>query len=95
MGKKRGRLGRDIRSGKVRLIGGADLMTYAQAAKFLGIAEVTLHSWVERGTEDVPLIRLGRLVRFRRASLERWLESRERGSSHFLPQTSVTELEAR
>src|ERR1700723_850788 len=57
---------------------GNDLLNYAGGAQFLGIAEKTLQGWVERGTQDVPYIRLGRLIRFRPASLSRWLESRER-----------------
>jgi len=72
----------------------SDLMNYAQAAAYLGIAEATLQSWVERSTHAVPHIRLGRLVRFRPASLSRWLESRERGGNMFAV-APATQLEAR
>ena len=43
------------------------------AAAFIGCTPSTLRSWVAE--KRVPFIRLGRLVRFRRADLEDFLES--------------------
>ena len=55
-----------------------DVMNYAQAAAFLGIAQKTLELWVNSGEYGIPVIKLGnRYVRFRRDSLYRWLQSRE------------------
>ena len=64
--------------------GGSDLLNYAHAAEFLGVAEKTLQGWVERGIYAVPHVRLGRLIRFRPASLLRWLESRELNAGQFV-----------
>lgn len=50
------------------------LITYDEAAKRLGLALGTLYALVHAGR--IPHVRLGkRLVRFRPAELERWLES--------------------
>ncbi len=49
------------------------LMTYPQAAEFLGLKIDTLYSMVSR--REVPHVRIGRrLVRFDRTELHRWLE---------------------
>ena len=50
------------------------LITYDEAAKRLGLTLGTLYALVHTGR--IPHVRLGkRLVRFRPAELERWLES--------------------
>lgn len=52
-----------------------DLLDYEQAAAFLGVRRGTLYSWVS--TKRIPHLRLsGRLVRFDRAELQRWLDQR-------------------
>ena len=57
------------------------LLNYERAARLLGVSRGTLENWVSSGLYGVPFIKVGRLVRFRRDSLERWLESRERGGT--------------
>ena len=47
------------------------LLDSAQAADFLGIAESTIRKWVS--SRYVPYIKMGRLVKFNRNSLEKWL----------------------
>lgn len=48
-------------------------LTYAQAADFLSIPLGTLYSWVHQ--QRIPHIRIsGRLVRFEKAELERWID---------------------
>jgi len=89
-GKKHGKLGRDVKRGnKTQQRYSADLWTYAQAARYLGIAEATLQAWVECGTHAVPVVHLGRLVRFRQASLDRWLLSVECNTSRLVPATAA------
>jgi excisionase family DNA binding protein len=62
----------------------SELLNYQEAARFLGISQGTLENWVSTGLYGVPHIKLGRLIRFRPASLSRWLELREHSSGEFL-----------
>lgn len=43
-----------------------------QACKYLGIANSTLDSWIKKG---LPVIRVGKTVRFDRAELNHWLQN--------------------
>ncbi len=52
------------------------LITRREAAAIIGVAEQTLALWQSTGRYSLPCIKVGRLVRYRRADLERWLESR-------------------
>ncbi len=52
-----------------------ELLSYADAARFLGMAKGTLYSLVH--DKRIPHVRLGaRLVRFSRAALGAWLEEK-------------------
>jgi len=51
------------------------LMTLNEIADLLGIPVATLYRWRHRG-EGPPGYRIGRQVRFRRAAVEAWIESR-------------------
>lgn len=53
------------------------LLDVEDAARYLGVARKTLYKWVEGG--QVPFIRIGRLVRFRRVDLEAWVDGQARG----------------
>jgi|SRR5215469_8781894 len=55
-----------------------NLLNYAEAADFLGVARATLEVWVSTGRYSVPHLKVGRLVKFRRTALAQWLKSRER-----------------
>ncbi|MGA2977891.1 MAG: helix-turn-helix domain-containing protein [Spirochaetia bacterium] len=50
----------------------------AEAAKILGIGTSTVYRMVEN--RQLPCIRLGSAIRFRRATLESFIESQEAGS---------------
>ena len=54
-------------------------LDYDHAAAYLGIRVATLRHWVSSGLFGVPFVKVGRRVRFRRARLDDWLLSRERG----------------
>ena len=54
----------------------SDLLTREQAAEFLGVAPNTLAIWACEGRYDLPMVKVGRLVRYRRSDLVAWLESR-------------------
>jgi excisionase family DNA binding protein len=53
------------------------LMTSTEVAKLLGVSKW----WVEERARhnEIPHIRLGRNVRYRRDSIERWISDEERG----------------
>ncbi len=55
----------------------AALLNETQAAQLLGITIRALQGWRLRG--DGPLyVKLGRLVRYRRSEIERWLDAHSR-----------------
>lgn len=49
-------------------------MDTEQAAKYLRLSPLTLRAWVAQ--RKIPHVRVGRLVRFRRRDLDRWLDER-------------------
>jgi len=51
------------------------LMTVRDAAKALAICEKTLWALTERG--EIPVVRIGRSVRYDPQDLSRWIESRK------------------
>ncbi len=55
------------------------LLEAEEVAEYLGMRTDWVYREVRAGR--LPHIRLGRAVRFRRESLDAWLESRERGAS--------------
>jgi len=55
------------------------LLEAEEVADYLGMRTDWVYREVRAGR--LPHIRLGRAVRFRRESIEAWLESRERGTS--------------
>jgi excisionase family DNA binding protein len=52
------------------------LLTREQAAAYLGVAPQTLSAWAAHKRYDLPLVKLGRLVRYRQRDLDEWLEKR-------------------
>jgi excisionase family DNA binding protein len=59
------------------------------AARVLGVQPGTLEVWRSSGRYDLPFIKVGRCVRYRRADLDHWLASRTR------VQTATPQLEGR
>jgi len=57
-----------------------ELLDERQAAEVLQVAPGTLSVWRSRGRYNIPFIKVGHLVRYRRADLETWLESRTRAN---------------
>jgi excisionase family DNA binding protein len=53
-----------------------DLLSDKDAAQYLGLAEGTLAVWRCNGRYQIPFIKIGTKVRYRRAQLDAWLESR-------------------
>ncbi len=51
-----------------------------EAAAYIGIKPQTLSNWRSTGRYNVPFVRAGRLIRYDRRALDRWLASRAGGS---------------
>jgi len=47
-------------------------MTISEASIYLGVEKDTLYCWVSR--RKVPYVKVGRLTKFRRSDLDRWLD---------------------
>jgi hypothetical protein len=54
----------------------SDLLSRPQAAEYLGVRPQTLAAWQCTGRYNLPLIHVGRLVKYRQSDLERWLLER-------------------
>ncbi len=50
----------------------ADLLTEKEAAQILGVQPQSLAVWRLR-REKLPFLKIGRLVRYRREDIERWI----------------------
>jgi len=57
------------------------LLDTKQAAERLGISRNTLYEWVVQ--KRIPYIKVGRLVKFKKEDLEKWLEKRFQGEEDF------------
>lgn len=55
------------------------LFSPAEAAAYLGVTENTLNVWRCVGRYNLPYIKVGRLVKYRKSALDAFLESRTRG----------------
>jgi excisionase family DNA binding protein len=58
----------------------SDLLDENEAAKLLSLAAGTLSVWRSTGRYNVPFVKVGRLVRYKRTDLEAWIESRTRST---------------
>jgi excisionase family DNA binding protein len=56
----------------------SDLLNEVQAAVILDTSVGTLQVWRSTGRYKIPFIKIGRNVRYKRADLEAWIESRTR-----------------
>ena len=59
---------------------GARLLATTAAAEYLGVTPRTLTVWRCTKRYAIPYIKVGRLVKYRREELDRWLESRTIGA---------------
>ena len=57
------------------------LLTREQAADFLKMRPQTLAAWGSNGRYGLPMIRVGRSVRYRLSDLESWLARRTVGAA--------------
>lgn len=59
----------------------ADLLTPEQAAQLLGMSDRTLATWRSTGRHGLPYIRVGGRIRYSKAALTAWFQSRQRTST--------------
>ena len=73
---------------------GSGLMSRREAAKYIGVAEQTLAVWKCNKRVDIPVIQVGRLIKYRRADLDRFLNANtmEIHSVATKPKTKVSEF---
>jgi len=48
------------------------LLTVGEASEYLGVSPLTIYDWVSQ--RKITYIKVGRLVKFRQAHLEAWIE---------------------
>jgi excisionase family DNA binding protein len=51
-------------------------LTPTEAAKLVGISRASLYRWIARGVFPAPSIKVGRTVRWSRATVQQWADSR-------------------
>lgn len=54
----------------------SDLMSREEAAQYLGVSPKTLATWHCTGRYPLPVVKMGRSVKYRVADLEKFIESR-------------------
>jgi len=52
------------------------LLSRPEAAKFLGVKEGTLEVWASTGRYDLPIVKIGRLAKYRLSDLEKFIDKR-------------------
>ena len=57
----------------------SELMSRKEAAAYLGLAEQTLAIWKTTGRYNLPVIKVGRLVKYRKSDLDRFITTRTQG----------------
>ncbi len=56
-----------------------EMLTRPQAAEYIGCRPQTLAVWALTGRYSLPMVKVGRCVRYRKSDLDRWLASRTVG----------------
>jgi len=56
------------------------LVNRAQAAEFLGVKQQTLACWLTTKRYPLPVVKVGRLVKYRKSDLEKFLLDRTVGA---------------
>lgn len=57
-----------------------EMLDEREAAAMLGVSPGTLSVWRSTGRYNLPFVKVGARVRYRRADLQAWLEKRTRQS---------------
>lgn len=54
----------------------SELWTPKQAAIVLGVSSRTLAGWRSAGSQTLPYVKVGRLIRYRAQDVQAWLQNR-------------------
>jgi excisionase family DNA binding protein len=54
----------------------SELLTRREAAEYLGVAVQTLAIWKTHGRYELPMVKVGRLAKYKRSDLDKFLASR-------------------
>ncbi len=66
---------------------GSGLWTAEEVAGYLQVSEGTVNQWVKFGR--IPVVKVGRLNRFRPADIDRWLEENARPAEEAAPEPAA------
>ena len=58
----------------------SELLTRVQAAEYLGIRPQTLAVWASKGRHNLPRVMVGRLAKYRKSDLDKFIERRTVGA---------------
>jgi predicted DNA-binding transcriptional regulator AlpA len=58
---------------------GRQVVNARELHEFLGVGKGRMNGFFAEGVTPPPFIRLGRMIRYRRDDLERWIEERKGG----------------
>lgn len=53
-----------------------EFLTVEELADRLKIHPGTIYNWISAGTLDIPYVKIGRAVRFRRTQIDAWIDSK-------------------
>lgn len=66
--------------GEVKILAfSSNLMSRREAALYLGIAEQTLAIWKTTGRYNLPVVKIGRLAKYRKSDLDAFIARRVQG----------------
>lgn len=70
----------ETRTLRASIESGAELLDDHAAAALLDVSPGTLSVWRSTGRYNLPFLKIGRKVRYRRCDLEAWMQARTRES---------------
>ena len=57
----------------------SNLLSRKEAASYLGLREKTLAQWTLTKRYDLPVVKIGRLVKYKKSDLDKFIETRTIG----------------
>jgi excisionase family DNA binding protein len=57
------------------MVADKEILTPTEAAQIIGVKEQTLAKWRQFGRHNLPYIKSGKVIRYRRKDIETWLNA--------------------